>query len=208
MSIQRPRLDHAQAVVRRPTVLTTIILTTMIMMTVLMNGRNIKYSHPSTTYQRMFVTGWAYHPIHQRPPPQHQKRIQTSSSMHYYYATGSPKLYPFHLSTSLPKAQTQQRLYSSSPISDAGGTSVSLLKPLPITPFDDGQRPYQITTPIYYVNDKPHIGHAYTSTGTYSSFSLSALLIDWYALTRMLVSLQHLNKQNHNVYTTINDTSL
>lgn len=23
--------------------------------------------------------------------------------------------------------------------------------------------PYQITTPIYYVNDKPHIGHAYTS---------------------------------------------
>eukprot|EP00934_Nitzschia_sp_Nitz4_P008180 Nitzschia sp. Nitz4//scaffold90_size81538//47412//49591//NITZ4_005324-RA/size81538-augustus-gene-0.15-mRNA-1//-1//CDS//3329560026//8170//frame0 len=25
-------------------------------------------------------------------------------------------------------------------------------------------RPYQITTPIYYVNDKPHIGHAYTST--------------------------------------------
>ena len=33
------------------------------------------------------------------------------------------------------------------------------------TSFDDGQRPYQITTPIYYVNDKPHIGHAYTSTG-------------------------------------------
>ena len=32
------------------------------------------------------------------------------------------------------------------------------------TSFDDGQRPYQITTPIYYVNDKPHIGHAYTST--------------------------------------------
>ncbi len=25
-------------------------------------------------------------------------------------------------------------------------------------------RPFQITTPIYYVNDKPHIGHAYTST--------------------------------------------
>eukprot|EP00977_Amphora_coffeiformis_P029695 scaffold42408_cov176-Amphora_coffeaeformis.AAC.4 len=32
------------------------------------------------------------------------------------------------------------------------------------TSFDDGKRPYQITTPIYYVNDKPHIGHAYTST--------------------------------------------
>ena len=25
------------------------------------------------------------------------------------------------------------------------------------------QRPYYITTPIYYVNDKPHIGHAYTT---------------------------------------------
>lgn len=33
----------------------------------------------------------------------------------------------------------------------------------PATSFDDGKRPYQITTPIYYVNDKPHIGHAYTS---------------------------------------------
>jgi hypothetical protein len=34
----------------------------------------------------------------------------------------------------------------------------------PPTSVDDGQRPFQITTPIYYVNDKPHIGHAYTST--------------------------------------------
>lgn len=32
------------------------------------------------------------------------------------------------------------------------------------TDVDDGERPFQITTPIYYVNDKPHIGHAYTST--------------------------------------------
>lgn len=31
------------------------------------------------------------------------------------------------------------------------------------TSVDDGIRPFQITTPIYYVNDKPHIGHAYTS---------------------------------------------
>lgn len=30
--------------------------------------------------------------------------------------------------------------------------------------FDDGKSPFYITTPIYYVNDKPHIGHAYTST--------------------------------------------
>jgi valyl-tRNA synthetase len=34
----------------------------------------------------------------------------------------------------------------------------------PATSVDDGKRPFQITTPIYYVNDKPHIGHAYTST--------------------------------------------
>jgi hypothetical protein len=37
----------------------------------------------------------------------------------------------------------------------------------PSTTFDDGTGPFQITTPIYYVNDKPHIGHAYTSIGTY-----------------------------------------
>lgn len=33
----------------------------------------------------------------------------------------------------------------------------------PPNAFDDGISPFQITTPIYYVNDKPHIGHAYTS---------------------------------------------
>ena len=25
------------------------------------------------------------------------------------------------------------------------------------------QRPYYVTTPIYYVNDRPHIGHCYTT---------------------------------------------
>ncbi|MEM7169446.1 MAG: methionine--tRNA ligase [Pseudomonadota bacterium] len=30
-------------------------------------------------------------------------------------------------------------------------------------PQDTGPRPYYITTPIYYVNDSPHIGHAYTT---------------------------------------------
>jgi methionyl-tRNA synthetase len=39
-----------------------------------------------------------------------------------------------------------------------------LLFGTPATPFDDGKSPFEITTPIYYVNDKPHIGHAYTST--------------------------------------------
>jgi hypothetical protein len=49
---------------------------------------------------------------------------------------------------------------------NGGSENLIQLRPLPATPYDDGQRPYQITTPIYYVNDKPHIGHAYTSTGT------------------------------------------
>lgn len=47
------------------------------------------------------------------------------------------------------------RTPSSSLLSAVSGT--------PATSFDDGQCPFQITTPIYYVNDKPHIGHAYTS---------------------------------------------
>jgi hypothetical protein len=41
----------------------------------------------------------------------------------------------------------------------------------PATTFDDGKSPLQITTPIYYVNDKPHIGHAYTSTGEFNAES-------------------------------------
>ena len=32
-----------------------------------------------------------------------------------------------------------------------------------IGPGDSGKTPYFITTPIYYVNDAPHIGHAYTT---------------------------------------------
>src|ERR1700691_478697 len=28
-----------------------------------------------------------------------------------------------------------------------------------------GGKPFYITTPIYYVNDSPHLGHAYTSVG-------------------------------------------
>ena len=27
-----------------------------------------------------------------------------------------------------------------------------------------GEKAYYVTTPIYYVNDAPHIGHAYTTT--------------------------------------------
>ena len=40
----------------------------------------------------------------------------------------------------------------------------------PATSFDDGKSPFQITTPIYYVNDVPHIGHAYTSIGKFFFF--------------------------------------
>jgi hypothetical protein len=47
----------------------------------------------------------------------------------------------------------------------AAAVASSLSSKTPATSFDDGDRPYAITTPIYYVNDKPHIGHAYTSTG-------------------------------------------
>lgn len=32
------------------------------------------------------------------------------------------------------------------------------------TSFDDGAAPFYVSTPIYYVNDVPHVGHAYTST--------------------------------------------
>ncbi len=41
-------------------------------------------------------------------------------------------------------------------------TKLPMIK-TPATTQDDGTSPFQITTPIYYVNDKPHIGHAYTS---------------------------------------------
>lgn len=31
------------------------------------------------------------------------------------------------------------------------------------TPSASPKKPYYVTTPIYYVNDKPHVGHAYTT---------------------------------------------
>ena len=42
-------------------------------------------------------------------------------------------------------------------------TSLNAETKTPPTSFDDGVSPFEITTPIYYVKDKPHIGHAYTS---------------------------------------------
>jgi methionyl-tRNA synthetase len=46
----------------------------------------------------------------------------------------------------------------------ASASATATPKGTPATSFDDGVSPFEITTPIYYVNDKPHIGHAYTST--------------------------------------------
>jgi len=40
----------------------------------------------------------------------------------------------------------------------------SSLKATPSTSFEDGVSPFYITTPIYTVNGKPHIGNAYTAT--------------------------------------------
>lgn len=63
---------------------------------------------------------------------------------------------------------TLQRTHSYAPDTQTRTRSASALfgdiLGTPATDTDDGKRPFQITTPIYYVNDKPHIGHAYTST--------------------------------------------
>jgi len=68
-------------------------------------------------------------------------------------------------------SQTNTRLYTSTTepridtafSSDTIQTSTQTNIGTPSTSFDDGTTPFEITTPIYYVNDKPHIGHAYTS---------------------------------------------
>ena len=63
---------------------------------------------------------------------------------------------PYGSSPSLTRLRSSVNFFSSHPIQEDS----NLLS----TNVDDGVRPFQITTPIYYVNDKPHIGHAYTST--------------------------------------------
>lgn len=72
------------------------------------------------------------------------------------------------LRSSLTRAFTPQTRGVSSSRAIFTASRAAQVVGTPPTAFDDGQRPYQITTPIYYVNDKPHIGHAYTSTGKYS----------------------------------------
>ena len=182
----RPLLPDIRLVQGRRPILcdpvVVVVLTTIVtMMAVLFHGRNnihYYYAHYNTNVQRsisqVVVTGWTLpNPVHatsKRPRASGQKPTTTLSGRKTF------TLYPVRRFN----GQQPQKLYSSSssdggnPISvldettttcSSSSSSVSLLKPLPSTPYDDGQRPYQITTPIYYVNDKPHIGHAYTSTG-------------------------------------------
>ena len=66
----------------------------------------------------------------------------------------------------LPSQQTPTHFHFPTTTSLSSTTEASVSTSIlgtPPTEFDDGVSPYQITTPIYYVNDKPHIGHAYTS---------------------------------------------
>lgn len=59
---------------------------------------------------------------------------------------------------------TLTRTFASQTITRSSHTSLQSTIGTPATSVDDGKSPFEITTPIYYVNDKPHIGHAYTST--------------------------------------------
>lgn len=82
-------------------------------------------------------------------------RHSASAFSHHSKKLGNLRQFSFGL-TAQQREQIQAAAKSSCLF---GSTSESLA-----TSFDDGTSPYLITTPIYYVNDKPHIGHAYTST--------------------------------------------
>jgi methionyl-tRNA synthetase len=70
----------------------------------------------------------------------------------------------FRIQCKSPIRSTTSLLLSTSTENENSLSSSSILLGTPATNFDDGKSPFEITTPIYYVNDKPHIGHAYTST--------------------------------------------
>jgi len=80
----------------------------------------------------------------------------TSTTKQQYNAHCSSRLYT---STTEPRIDTA---FSSDTIQQTS-TQTQTDIGTPSTSFDDGTTPFEITTPIYYVNDKPHIGHAYTS---------------------------------------------
>ena len=101
-------------------------------------------------------TAGAFSPISTAPHLRlttQQTLVQRTSSKSLPESKGSSNTATFSL---ISRTQANGiRTPSSSLLSAVSGT--------PATPFDDGKCPFQITTPIYYVNDKPHIGHAYTS---------------------------------------------
>ena len=78
----------------------------------------------------------------------------TSTTTKQQYTHCSPSNTRLYTSTTEPRIDTA---FSSDTIQTQ--TQIGT----PSTSFDDGTSPFEITTPIYYVNDKPHIGHAYTS---------------------------------------------
>ena len=61
-------------------------------------------------------------------------------------ATNAPRLRPH------PSSSFSRRAWSSTPLRSAAAADA-----------EEKKKGYYITTPIYYVNDKPHIGHAYTT---------------------------------------------
>jgi methionyl-tRNA synthetase len=75
-------------------------------------------------------------------------------------AISSVKAFTFPAPTSSRRAQSGASAF----LASTAEAVTSGLIGTPETSFDDGTSPFEITTPIYYVNDKPHIGHAYTST--------------------------------------------
>ena len=105
-------------------------------------------------------TAGAFSPIssgsHLRLPtqPSVQRTSAASRGSNVLESRGST-IIPTAFSSIVRRQNGRIRTPPSSLLSAVSGT--------PATSFDDGQCPFQITTPIYYVNDKPHIGHAYTS---------------------------------------------
>jgi methionyl-tRNA synthetase len=85
----------------------------------------------------------------------------TSKPCHFATRT----LHYFRNASSLKRPRTFVGVFLGQNQITRGFTSLNVeATKTPATARDDGISPFQITTPIYYVNDKPHIGHAYTST--------------------------------------------
>ena len=103
-------------------------------------------------------------------------RAFTSTAHHHHVLASSAKKFTTAIVTTTTTTTTHQqkqqyrqhcssytRLFTSAATEQPITTKPSSNIGTPSTSFDDGTSPFEITTPIYYVNDKPHIGHAYTS---------------------------------------------